>query len=72
MFWRWFSGKYGWGDAYDCIILDQKKEYLEEALELNPEDILVDSTFTFEDAKDAFGRLNTGRCRGKVIVEIKR
>lgn len=28
---RWLRGKYGYGEKYDCTILDQKKEYLEEA-----------------------------------------
>jgi len=68
---RWAWGRYGWGEKYDCIVLDQKKEYLEEACEtLSPEKIVVDSTFAFEDAKKAFERLNTGRARGKVIIEI--
>jgi NADPH:quinone reductase-like Zn-dependent oxidoreductase len=68
---RWLWGRFGWGERYDCIILDQKKEYLEEAMRVLPvEKIMVDSTFAFEDAKMAFERLNTGRARGKVVVEI--
>jgi len=52
------------GERYDCIILDQKKEYLHEAVDILPaEKIMVDSTFAFE-------RLDTGRARGKVVVEI--
>jgi NADPH:quinone reductase-like Zn-dependent oxidoreductase len=44
---------------------------LEEAVQmLLVEKIMVDSTFPFEDAKSAFERLNTGRARGKVLVEI--
>jgi len=37
---------------------------------LPAEKIVVDSTFAFEDVKKAFERLNTGRARGKVAVEI--
>jgi len=52
-------------------MLDQKKEYLHEAVDMLPaEKIVVDSTFAFEDVKKAFERLNTGRARGKVAVEI--
>lgn len=47
-------------------MLDQKKDYLQEAVDMLPvEKIMVDSTFAFE-------RLNTGRARGKVVVEIGR
>jgi NADPH:quinone reductase-like Zn-dependent oxidoreductase len=67
---RWFWGKIGWGEVYDCIILEGKKEYLEDALKLPLEKIVVDSTFPFEQLKEAFERLNTGRARGKVVVEI--
>ena len=68
---RWLWGKFGWGEKYDCIILDPRKEYLEEAVRMLPvEKIMVDSTFAFDDAKEAFERLNTGRARGKVIVEV--
>lgn len=68
---RWFGGRFGLGERYDCIMLDQRKEYLHEAVDMLPaEKIMVDSTFAFEDAKKAFERLNTGRARGKVVVEI--
>ena len=68
---RWLWGRLRWGERYDCIILDQNREYLEEAVRVLPvEQIVVDSTFAFEDAKQAFERLNTGRARGKVVVEI--
>lgn len=63
---RFFWGRFGWGERYDCIMLDQKKDYLQEAVDMLPvEKIMVDSTFAFE-------RLNTGRARGKVVVEIGR
>jgi reticulon-4-interacting protein 1, mitochondrial len=67
---RWFWGWMSWGEKYDCISLDPRKEYLEEALQLPKEKIIIDSTFAFDDVKAAFERLNTGRARGKVVVEI--
>jgi NADPH:quinone reductase-like Zn-dependent oxidoreductase len=69
---RWFWGKTGWGEVYDAIVLEGKKEYLEEALNLPGEKIVIDSTFPFEQLKDAFERLNTGRARGKVVIDIER
>lgn len=51
-------------------MLQQKKEFLEEAKEVPAEKIMIDSTFPFEDAEKAYERLNTGRARGKVIVEV--
>lgn len=68
---RWGKGVFGLGESYDVVILDMKKEWLQEAADtLSPDDIFVDSTFAFEDAKKAFERLNTGRAKGKVVVEI--
>jgi len=68
---RWARGQYGLGESYDVIILDMKREWLEEAKStLSPDEIFVDSVFAFEDAKKAFERLNTGRARGKVVVKI--
>ena len=51
-------------------MLDQKEHLHEEVDMLPAEKIVVDSTFAFEDVKKAFERLNTGRARGKVVVEI--
>jgi len=48
-----------------------KKEWLQEATELlTAEQVFVDSVFQFDEAKKAFGRLNTGRAKGKVVVKI--
>ena len=69
---RWLFGYLGLGSSYECVTLDARKEWLEETTKLNPEsDIIIDSVFDFERAKEAFERLNTGRARGKVVVEIK-
>lgn len=68
---RWAKGYMGWGESYDVVILEMKREWLEEAKEtLSPDQIFIDSTFGFEQAKEAFARLNTGRARGKVVVKI--
>ena len=64
-------GMLGWGEHYDCIILAQNKDFLQEAVDSLPkEKIAVDSTFSFEQVKEAFARLDTGRARGKVVVEV--
>ncbi len=69
---RWLLGYLGLGNSYECIILDAKKEWLEEATKLDPDkEIFIDSTFDFDRVKEAFERLDTGRARGKVVVEIK-
>lgn len=69
---RWLLGYLGVAHSYECIILEPKKEWLEETTKLDPEkDIIIDSVFDFGRAKEAFERLDTGRARGKVVVEIK-
>jgi reticulon-4-interacting protein 1, mitochondrial len=68
---RWARGYFGLGESYDIILLGMKKEWLEEAKNtLSPDDIFIDSTYAFEDAKSAFEKLNTGRARGKVVIHI--
>jgi NADPH:quinone reductase-like Zn-dependent oxidoreductase len=69
---RWARGQLGLGESYDVVILDMKKEWLEEAKEtLAPEQIFIDSEFAFDDALKAFERLNTGRARGKVVIDVR-
>lgn len=67
---RWTKGLLGLGEKYDVVILEMNKEWLEEAKStLGPDDIYIDSTFAYDDAKAAFERLNSGRARGKVVVQ---
>lgn len=54
---RWAAGFLGLGEKYDVITLDLKPEYLEEAKKLPNEKIIIDSTFAFDDAKQAYERL---------------
>jgi NADPH:quinone reductase-like Zn-dependent oxidoreductase len=69
---RWLFGYMGLGNSYECILLDARKEWLEEATKLDPtKEIFIDSTFDFGRTKEAYERLNTGRARGKVVVEIR-
>jgi len=68
---RWAKGRYGFGESYDVVILAPKKEALEQATgTLSEENIFIDSVFSFEDAREAFERLNTGRAKGKVVVRV--
>ena len=63
---RWTLGRLGLGESYDLIALDAtKKEWLEEAKELSTDHIFIDSTFSFDDVKSAYERLNTVVREGK-------
>lgn len=67
---RSYLGRWGLGKSYDCVNLELKNDYLGETLNLPQEKIAVDSTFPFEETKKAFERLNTGRARGKVVINV--
>lgn len=67
---RWTLGRLGLIESYDVIALDTKKEYLAESKQLSKDQIFIDSTFSMDNAKAAYERLNTGRARGKIVVEI--
>lgn len=72
MLFRWALGYFGLGNSYECIVLEPRKEWLEECTKLRGEDqIIVDSTFDFARVKEAYERLDTSRARGKVVVELK-
>lgn len=66
---RWAKGCVGLGESYDVVILDPKREWLEESTTtISPDSIFIDSVFPFEKAKEAFQRLDTGRAKGKVVI----
>jgi len=67
---RALLGRAGLGRSYTCINLEFRKSFLEEILTLPKEKIMIDSTFDFNQVKEAFERLNTGRTTGKVVVKI--
>lgn len=65
---RWSLGRLGLGVSYDCVILDARKEWLEEAGKVLAEkDIIVDSTFQFEELPKALEKMVGGRVRGKLV-----
>lgn len=67
---RALRGRVGLGPSYTCVNLEFKYPFLEEILSLPKDKIIIDSTFGFDQVREAFDRLNTGRTRGKVIVRI--
>lgn len=67
---RWALGRIGLGVHYDCVNLQVRNDWLAETLTLEDKDIVVDSEFAMDKANEAFERLNTGRCRGKVVVNV--
>lgn len=72
MYIRMLMGKWGLSELkYDCVNLEFKKEYLEETLEMPHDKIIIDSTWKFDQTKEAFERLNTSRARGKVVITVE-
>ncbi|KAI0126174.1 alcohol dehydrogenase [Xylariales sp. AK1849] len=68
---RWFLGCLGVGKSYECISLQLNEGWLEKATELRKEDVIIDSVYSFDKVKEAYERLNTGRAKGKVVIEIE-
>ncbi|KAF7531381.1 hypothetical protein G7054_g8910 [Neopestalotiopsis clavispora] len=67
---RALCGRVGLGPSYTCINLEYKDAYLKEALTLPKNKIIIDSVFDFDQVREAFERLNTGRVKGKVVVQV--
>ncbi|POS73420.1 hypothetical protein DHEL01_v208186 [Diaporthe helianthi] len=67
---RALLGRLGLGPSYSCVNLEFRHSFLEEVLRLPKDKIMIDSTFGFDQVREAFRRLNTGRTRGKVIIRI--
>ncbi|KAI8628520.1 alcohol dehydrogenase [Xylariaceae sp. FL1651] len=67
---RWFLGYLGLGKSYECIYLEQNPNWLREATELKDDEIIIDSVFSFDQVKEAYEKLNTGRARGKIAIEV--
>lgn len=65
---RWFLGMAGLGVHYDCVILEAKREWLEEAgRTLGRDEIVVDSTFKLDEVPGALEKMVEGRVRGKLV-----
>ena len=71
MVFRWLMGRIGLGSSYECIILDPRKEWLEEIGTLQEDQVVIDSVFKFGQTMEAFEKMNTARCKGKVVVVIE-
>ncbi|KAI5209101.1 GroES-like protein [Aureobasidium subglaciale] len=67
---RTLVGRLGLGKSYECVNLAFRKDWLEETLNLDRSKIIIDSKWEFDQVKDAFAKLNTGRARGKVVVMV--
>lgn len=67
---RALLGKLGLSPSYTCINLEVEHPNLEGVLRLPKEKIFIDSTFGFEEVRDAFDRMNSSRSRGKVTVRV--
>lgn len=65
---RWFLGQVGLGVHYDCVVLKVRKDWLEEAAEMLKEDeLIVDSTFKFDELPKALEKMVGGKVRGKLV-----
>jgi reticulon-4-interacting protein 1, mitochondrial len=67
---RWLLGRLSLGPSYECISLDIPAAWLREADGLQDKDVVIDSVYDLDQTMEAFERLNTGRARGKVVVQI--
>ncbi|KAK7981754.1 hypothetical protein PG988_003992 [Apiospora saccharicola] len=67
---RALLGRLGLGSSYTCINLEVEYPNLEGVLRLPKKNIFIDSTFGFDEVRDAFDRMNSSRSRGKVIVRV--
>jgi NADPH:quinone reductase-like Zn-dependent oxidoreductase len=65
---RWLWGKVGWGVHYDCVILAARNDWLEEAgSTLGKDEIVIDSTFGFDELPKALEKMAGGAVRGKLV-----
>lgn len=65
---RWIWGQLGLGAYYDCVVLQTKREWLEEAGRmLAKENIVIDSKFSFDELPEALQRMIEGKVRGKLV-----
>eukprot|EP01117_Protostelium_nocturnum_P006297 TRINITY_DN2273_c0_g1_i2.p1 TRINITY_DN2273_c0_g1~~TRINITY_DN2273_c0_g1_i2.p1 ORF type:complete len:187 (+),score=42.10 TRINITY_DN2273_c0_g1_i2:237-797(+) len=67
--------RYVGGKRYFCIVLTASCEKLNVAMELFQKKEIkpqIDSTFSFEDAKRAFEKLESGRAVGKIVIDFSK
>ncbi|KAM0755935.1 GroES-like protein [Meredithblackwellia eburnea MCA 4105] len=72
MFLRWFLGWLGFLPRYNAVDLDQKAELLQRAIYLKEKgmQVPIDSVWKFEEVPQAFGKLNEGKTKGKVVIQV--
>ncbi|KAL2213030.1 NAD(P)-binding protein [Sarocladium strictum] len=70
MVWRSFKGLIGLGPSYLCINYAIKNSFLEELLKMPKEKVIIDSTYSFQEVKEAYERMNGGRATGKVVITL--
>lgn len=65
---RWALGRVGLGVSYDCVRLEARREWLEEASQtLGKDEVVVDSTFKFDELPKALERMVGGKVTGKLV-----
>ncbi|KAJ4389401.1 hypothetical protein N0V93_006869 [Gnomoniopsis smithogilvyi] len=65
---RWGLGRVGLGVSYDCVILEARKEWLDEAGQtLGKDEVTIDSTFAFDELPKALEKMVEGKVRGKLV-----
>lgn len=65
---RWALGRVGLGVSYDCVILEARREWLEEAGQtLGRDEIVLDSTFKFDELPKALEKMVGGKVTGKLV-----
>ncbi|KAK8166202.1 hypothetical protein IWX90DRAFT_385809 [Phyllosticta citrichinensis] len=64
-------------EEYACVNLEARGDWLDECVGVVEaaeggvgEKVVLDSVYAFEEVRSAFERLDSGRCRGKVVVEV--
>ncbi|KAI0108116.1 hypothetical protein F4814DRAFT_426855 [Daldinia grandis] len=67
---RAIGGKIGLSPYYTYINLEFSTSFLMELLDLPKDKIVIDSVFGFYQVKEAFDKLNAGRIRGKLVINI--
>ncbi|KAK0392284.1 hypothetical protein NLU13_1780 [Sarocladium strictum] len=71
MVWRSLKGLLGLGPSYICVNFKIYRPWLQELLSLPKEKIIIDSVYSFDEVREAYARLNTGRTQGKVVVSME-
>lgn len=69
---RALRGKLGLGLSYSAINLEFNKAWLREVEGLELDKVVIDSTFDFEDVREGFERVTSGKAKGKVVITFNK